>query len=1079
MEPNVQPAGMLPLSMPTVTLIVMAVLGLALWCVTHLLIRKSLPKWAGGPFFIVRVMVGWGAMLLVISAIGRFLLLATSWPMWVPALLAAAATETVLFLYLLERQTVRRRAGLALVALRLSIALLVAFMLMQPVFSRDYVQKTERYVAVLVDGSQSMNVADTQSSALEKLGLARIFSVDVGVPGFAASPQFDQMSKKLEEVRRSIEAQSNWLTLLGSADSGMFAQQLGRGRDAMRRILDTADKTVAEQLAVVSGALGAKVALPAETRVALEGLKNNLATQVCSPLKDIAAKTAAEPKPNELGALYNQLSAGFRQVNDALGKVLVVLPGIAVQMEEAYFASLSDAQQKRVDEAASKTRKAIARRILAAKMGGASSVLQKLEDKYLLKFYEFAAASFEVDAASLSEEGAQPVPNPPKEPKVPKEQPPVVPAGTSKPAQATDFAAALEKVLNDIPAGKLAGIVVISDGRHNAKTNLDQISGRLATQKTPVCSILVGSARPPIDAAIVNVDAPKTINVDDKLVVKVDMKLDGLKGKDVRVKLNFEGKTVDEKTVKVPLSDAFRTSVELADTPKKNGVRTYKLEVQAFEGEAFRDNNSRDVHVAVTDDRTKLFIVEGWPRWEYRYLKNLFADRDKTVQLQHFLMNPDRVDTAPKQPPIHASASRKPSEIEATALPKDLGEWLKFDVIILGDLHPDTLPEKEIKAIEKFVSERGGTLVVIAGSKYMSRAYTDQTFLKMLPMNFEFKEFKSGASPSPEPAFRLAMTAAGREHVVLRQSDNPEENRTVWEKMPELTWRHPLKELKPGATVLAFAMPVEIPNIFKPGSNVAGAKAEELTAQRRAFESKNAVIAIQRFGLGQVMMLGFDQTWRLRYRAGDERHHKFWCQVLRWANAGKLQAGTDLVRIGADEMQYNPDQPVKVRARITNVDHSPVVSEDVFAKVFDGPRLVLQKKLDRTPDSPGMYEADLGALPPGKRYRIELSGPEVEKILRAKGPDKVETEIVVVPTYSAELTELTADRTALDTLARVSNGAVADPQHAADVLDRLGSGIERKTVYRRYLIWNSWPLFLVMLVGLAAEWVLRKRVGLI
>ena len=117
----------------------------------------------------------------------------------------------------------------------------------------------------------------------------------------------------------------------------------------------------------------------------------------------------------------------------------------------------------------------------------------------------------------------------------------------------------------------------------------------------------------------------------------------------------------------------------------------------------------------MAEDQVNLLFVEGRPRWEFRYLKNLFSGRDKTVRLQYVLLEPDKLEGVPALKKIEASASRPDGEIEATALPKDEAEWMKFDVIILGDVAPKYLKPEELKILERFVKDRSGTLIVISG----------------------------------------------------------------------------------------------------------------------------------------------------------------------------------------------------------------------------------------------------------------------------------------------------------------------------------------------------------------------------
>ena len=48
-----------------------------------------------------------------------------------------------------------------------------------------------------------------------------------------------------------------------------------------------------------------------------------------------------------------------------------------------------------------------------------------------------------------------------------------------------------------------------------------------------------------------------------------------------------------------------------------------------------------------------------------------------------------------------------------------------YGCIVLGDVSPEQLPPADRKRLEQFVAERGGTLVIVAGKRYMPMAYPE------------------------------------------------------------------------------------------------------------------------------------------------------------------------------------------------------------------------------------------------------------------------------------------------------------------------------------------------------------------
>jgi hypothetical protein len=535
-------------------------------------------------------------------------------------------------------------------------------------------------------------------------------------------------------------------------------------------------------------------------------------------------------------------------------------------------------------------------------------------------------------------------------------------------------------------------------------------------------------------------------------------------------------------TVRVP-TDSYRARVQLADKPDEARLHRYTVTVQEFDNEVLATNNTYPLAVSVSDERTQLLLIDGRPRWEFRYIKNLFASRDRTVHLQYVLIEPDEIAGVPAPPKVHASASRPVEQVEATALPENETEWMKFDVIVLGDVSPEVLGEPEQEIIKKFVEQRGGTLVVVAGPNAMPHEFANGPLADVLPVA---TTMVPGPVPAPpEEKFQLVLSTDGRESVVMRQKVNPVENLEVWSELPSIHWRHPEAPAKEGATVLAYALPPSAPDYMpRPASGEAAPAAEdtavdaETLAKQRAFQRQHALISHHNVATGRVMFLGFDRTWRLRYRVGDTYHHRFWGQVLRWATANKLPAGTQTVKIGTDRTRYAPGGTIRVSARIAQEDFTPVLGrDDVAVNVYAGDTKVMARTLEFVKGSAGMYQGNLGALPAGT-YRVELAAPAAEPILRRQNAETITTEFSVDPATPAEQTELAPDRGLLSRLASLTGGTVAEPPRAERALEGLGPVTETEIERHEYVLWDSLPMLLLIVAVATAEWLLRKKVGL-
>ncbi len=1052
------------------------VAAVAAWVALHLLKARTRGLRLRALLAVARVAVGFVTLLAAAQLAGRVLLLTTNWRIWPIALGGAVAVEGLLGLYGLERRTVSRRAGLTLASLRVAIVLAVITMLTQPVLSWELVHEIQRYVAILLDESASMQVPDPQRTAAEKLRLAEMLSIRAA----RRSVRLEQVAKDLGALRQELVAVGEDLALLAGGDLAARQKQLeGRRGDLWRSFTDGRE-AAEKHVQTLARALDGMVKLDDGLRNALRDAKAQLAVGVRDRLGK-AARLVDSDNETRLGAGYEQLLKLLREATVALAKLAEGLEPLGEQFDQRVFASLSDEQRREIAAATDRTRLALARDVLLSRRAAdadegaaAPSLLERLEEGYKLRLYRFAGTCVEGDVARLRRAS-------PSASSAPASAPASRPArpGGGLDEQRTDLAGAIEKAMTEMSDKQLAGIVLLVDGRHNAPRRVEPLAAQLGMQKVPLCSVVMAPQRPPRDAAVVHVRAPQTVVEKDKFLVDAELKLDGLAGQSVEVALYDAKRKVASKTVRVPAkAQSYRPRVQFSDEPKGAGLHAYALRIKAADGEVFADNNEYPLTVSVTKERVCLLVLEDRPRWEFRYIKNIFADRDRNVKLQYVLANPDRIEGQHQRLKVHASASRRVGQIEATLLPASEQEWMKFDVIVLGDTAPGWLGAEKVETIRRFVTRRGGTLIVVAGPNHMPHAYADTPLEEVLPVTFE-----PSASPvggALKVGYRIALTAAGQGHPVLFQNVDPEENLRIWRSVPEIYWRHPSVRAKEGTTVLAYAEPPSPPAFLRPPPpEEAGDEAAARTRddQRRRFELANALIAVHNVAAGRVMALAFDRSWRLRYRVGDTYHHRFWGQVMRWATASKLRAGTDFVKLGTDRIRYAPAEPVRVRAKIVQPDLAPVVSQSVAVRLFRGDRPVLRKRLEYRPDSPGMYEAKIEPLDSGT-YRVELEAPEAEPILAADKVKKVVTEFSVDPVSSAEELELSADRGLLRRLASLSGGVVLEPHQADAVLAALGpKGLVRRQ-RRELRLWDSWPLLVLIVLLATVEWVMRKRVGL-
>lgn len=687
-----------------------------------------------------------------------------------------------------------------------------------------------------------------------------------------------------------------------------------------------------------------------------------------------------------------------------------------------------------------RTRRQIADELLANAVGG-DGLLAKLEQRYNVELYQMNAT------ARL---------NPKRDTSAIDAGQPSAADQSAELAQSTNFSAALRRINGDIPTSSLSGVVLLTDGCDHSDVDIHDSAGFLESNDIPLNSVMIGSTEPIRDAEIVTLQAPSQIYHGDELTLQAVVRADQFQDEVATVRLLEGDEVVEEREVQIT-SDRHRETVSFRYEPREARLHNFRVELSGLEDDETPENNVANSQVWVSKDRIRVLIVEDRPRWEFRYLRNLFAGRDKSVFLQAVLLQPDRLAGVPAPLVRRASALRAFDDCNANALPASDAEWLKFDVIILGDVDPKNLGRDGIKVLETFVQDHGGSLVIAAGTNHMPHAYAGTALSDLLPARMTKRPFVPAANVGAEVRFQ--PTAEGLNHVVLQRSGMNTER--AWKSFPGLSWRHPASEAKIGATVLAYA-------------------AEPNHAANAEQQRQRALMLWHRVGAGKVLQMNFDESWRLRYGIGDRLHHQFWGQIVRWCASDRLSVGTDLVRMGTDKMMYRVGETIKVKARLLDAQRNAVVDGEVRAVLLRNDEVVQSVELSPDPTKAGLLTGEIRDLKDGGAYRVELAGDQVNQLLMLDSPDAesigLDIGVKAIATGNEAL-DVVADDTVLKQLAGWTGGIVTSPEDADRILESLGP--ESSFQRRRWTtpLWNKWPIILTFLSCLSFEWVLRKMNG--
>ena len=571
----------------------------------------------------------------------------------------------------------------------------------------------------------------------------------------------------------------------------------------------------------------------------------------------------------------------------------------------------------------------------------------------------------------------------------------------------------------------VAGVLLITDGGNNAGSLPPEAAKMAHEENLQIYSYGVGITRPR-DIIVSNVFAQNVSFVKDEVPVTVRLRGQGLAGQKATIILKLGADKVDEKEITFP--DETEQVVAMKFTPGKIGDFDLTASVEPRPDEVVKDNNTAIRHVRIIDGRIKVLVMDQLPRWEFKYLQAMLL-RDRRVDAKFLLF-----DAAPENADL-------PNSPYIKQFPSTVQDLAAYDLIVFGDIDPKRLTGLQMQNISEFVTRSGGSLIMVAGKFFAPSAYKGTPIEKMLPV--EFETVSRSASAEADRPIKLELTPLGRTVPMLRIADNEAESAAKWAALPPVYWEAKVARAKPAADVL----------VVDPDP----AKASR--------SGKMPVIALQQYGLGSVLFVGTDNTWRWRKNTGEADHQRFWGQTLERMALLHLLGASKRTQLTTDRENYATGDRVTIYARLYNSNFDGLTQPTVkgsYTAAAGSPREVVLRAL---PDQPGMYRGEFVA-PAAGNYQFT-----------------VETDTKTPLTFNVteqniELGETALNVGLLDEMAKDSAGRFLREENLYQLPDIIKSTAQQQLSATEIEFCYS-PLYFMLIVGLlAAEWTMRKLVQL-
>jgi hypothetical protein len=215
-------------------------------------------------------------------------------------------------------------------------------------------------------------------------------------------------------------------------------------------------------------------------------------------------------------------------------------------------------------------------------------------------------------------------------------------------------------------------------------------------------------------------------------------------------------------------------------------------------------------------------------------------------------------------------------------------------------------------------------------------------------------------------------------------------------------------------------------------------------------------------------------TWQWVLKSGQEdAHRRFWRSLAAWLTRSDYRDADKVVFVETDRLQSLLGDEVNLTAHIQETETVRGIQNARVAATLE-----LEGGAKKTWDlgrGPGEFPTRQFPQVPGNyNFKVEA----LDETGKSLGSDSIGFRVDVL---DVENDNPKANLKLLERLAVASGGTYYSPEHASEAFAELlrhNAGFS-KTVREPTELWNHWSLFVLFMLLLTAEWIVRKRFGLI
>ncbi len=592
---------------------------------------------------------------------------------------------------------------------------------------------------------------------------------------------------------------------------------------------------------------------------------------------------------------------------------------------------------------------------------------------------------------------------------------------------ATQIDKGLGQIANEASTLPIGAVVLLSDGADNSG-GIDSVTlSELRRRRLPVNTVGIGKEQLRKDVELDGFDVPEQALARSRLQAQVRIRQEGFGGRRAQLVLTEAGSVVA--TREIVLRNGPQQIENIEFNAGGAGVKNIQAKLDPLPGEENRSNNQLTRVLSVDETKRRILYVEGEPRWEYKFLRRAVED-DPALQVVSLLRTTENK--------IYRQGIQNPNEL-ANGFPSKPEDLFEFQGLILGSVESAFFTSTQQELIKDFVDRRGGGLLFLGGRWALADGgYNIPPFAELLPVTLpRRKNTFQRQMVAPE------LTEVGKQNLICRIEDDPGKSVNHWEVLPYLANYQDPGVPKPGAVVLL---------------------------RMNAGGNRLPLLITENYGRGRtaVFATGGSWRWRMQQPVSDQTQDTFWRQLLRWL----ISATPSRVVASTPNAQLEDDGRIELNAEVRDLTYLPTSEAEVHARIIRPDGSADIATLRPEPLSNGVYSTE---------WNAGIPGSYVAEIMAEAGGQELGRDVVTFRRENgvAENFHQEQNRELLEKLAAETGGRYYKPGNARRLAQEISYSEAGITGREMKQLWNMPVIFLAVLALRSAEWLLRRRWGVV